>query len=124
MKEFVEKLIGKLEEEHEKCINRYGIVGGNAPASIMKRCIEIVKDLASEHNNGWISVEDALPEYTDDYNVTVGVCNELGYYECVKTFRFLKIKDKEPMWEIPQNDFCVYKVIAWQPLPAPYKKGE
>ena len=55
MKKFIEKLIGRLEEEHERCINRYGVVGGNLPAMEAKQCIEIVNQLAEEYNNGWIS---------------------------------------------------------------------
>lgn len=50
MKEFIDKLIERLEEEHERCINRYGIVGGNAPAMEVKQCIEIVNELAEEYN--------------------------------------------------------------------------
>lgn len=51
MKEFIDKLIGRLEEEHERCINRYGVVGGNAPAMEVKQCMAIVNQLAEEHNN-------------------------------------------------------------------------
>ena len=51
MKEFIEKLIGRLEEEHERCINRYGVLGGNLPAMEVKQCMEIVNQLAEEYNN-------------------------------------------------------------------------
>ena len=51
MKEFIGKLIGRLEEEHERCINRYGVVGGNAPAMEVKQCMAIVNQLAEEYNN-------------------------------------------------------------------------
>lgn len=119
-------LIERLEEEIFSAeLHDYGWEGQTLHNLLVLGNVQVIaEDLASEHNNGWISVEDALPEYTDDYNVTVGVCNELGYYECVKTFRFLKIKGKEPTWDIPKSMLNVYKVIAWQPLPAPYKKGE
>lgn len=72
----------------------------------------------------WISVKDRLPQYTDEYNVTVGVPNELGYFETVKTLRFERIKGKEPRWVIPNNE--TYRVIAWKPLPEKYQppKGE
>ena len=49
MKEFIDKLISELKEEHERCINRYGVVGGNLPASIVKRCMNIVNELAEEY---------------------------------------------------------------------------
>ena len=72
----------------------------------------------------WISVDDRLPQYTDEYNVTVGVPNEFGYFEKVKTLRFERIKGKEPRWVIPKNE--IYNVIAWMELPKKYQppKGE
>ena len=72
----------------------------------------------------WISVEDRLPQYTDEYNVTVGVPSEFGYFEKVKTLRFERIKGKEPRWVIPKNE--IYNVIAWMELPKKYQppKGE
>ena len=85
--------------------------------------IDNVKELAEEHNNGWIPCSERLPEYTDDYNVTVLVASELGSYEKATTLRFEKIKGKEPKWIIPQNEVLI--VLAWQPLPAHYQpKGE
>ena len=72
----------------------------------------------------WIPVDDRLPQYTDEYNVTVGVPCELGYFETVKTLRFERIKGKEPRWVIPKNK--IYNVIAWMELPKKYQppKGE
>ena len=62
-----------------------------------------------------ISVDDRLPQYTDEYNVTIGVPSEFGYFEKVKTLRFERIKGKEPRWVIPKNE--IYNVIAWMELP-------
>ena len=72
----------------------------------------------------WISVDDRLPQYTDEYNVTAGVPSEFGYFEKVKTLRFERIKGKEPRWVIPENE--IYNVIAWMELPKKYQppKGE
>lgn len=72
----------------------------------------------------WILVEDRLPQYTDEYNVTVGVPSEFGYFETVKTLRFERIKGKDPRWVIPKNEIC--NVIAWMELPKKYQppKGE
>lgn len=72
----------------------------------------------------WISVDDELPKHTDEYNVTVGVPSEFGYFETVTTLRFERLKGKEPRWVIPHNE--IYRVIAWMPLPKKYQppKGE
>ena len=137
MKEFIEKLIERLEEykyshliernseqcEHckdvEDCVNR------DCSLCIWDKSIEIVNQLAEEHKGGWIPCDKELPKHTDYYNVTVGVCSEFGYYECVKTFRFLNIKGEEPRWDINKSGMNLYTVIAWQPLPKPYKpEGE
>ena len=72
----------------------------------------------------WVPVDDRLPQYTDEYNVTVGVASEFGYFEKVKTLRFERINGKEPRWVIPKNE--IYNVIAWMELPKKYQppKGE
>ena len=90
----------------------------------------IIQDLRRENAKlrarvqEWISVEDRLPKYTDEYNVTVGVPSEFGYFEKVKTLRFERINGKEPRWVIPKNE--IYNVIAWMELPKKYQppKGE
>ena len=95
-------------------------------AEATQNCIvklqEQISELRSAHE--WISVDDRLPQYTDEYNVTVGVPNEFGYFEKVKTLRFERIKGKEPRWVIPKNE--IYNVIAWMELPKKYQppKGE
>ena len=67
----------------------------------------------------WIRCDEKLPQYTDEYNVTVGVASEFGYFEKVTTLRFERINGKEPRWVTPKNE--AYRVIAWMPLPSPYK---
>ncbi len=67
----------------------------------------------------WIPCSE-LPQYTGEYNVTVGIASEFGYYEKVTTLRFERIKGEEPRWVIP--DRLVYRVIAWMPLPKPYQE--
>lgn len=74
-------------------------------------------------NDGWIPVEERLPEettgrYYPEMNVTTS-------YRVV-TWGFYRVRDKQ--WYIYSkihNEFVEAKdkeVIAWQPLPKPYKK--
>jgi len=107
MKEFIDKLIERLEEEHERCINRYGIVGGNAPAMEVKQCMDIVNELAEEYKGGWISVNERLPKK----KTWVLVTRKSG----VVDIEMLSTKG----W-ISKID----EVIAWCELPAPYTEGE
>lgn len=85
---------------------------------------EVIADNMIAHGvtvREWISVDDELPKYTDEYNVIVGVPSEFGYFEKVTTLRFERIKGKEPRWVIPKNEN--YNVISWMLLPQP-PKGE
>ena len=84
MKEFIEKLIGRLEEyrnfEDHDNLDRQCIDGA----------IEIVKQLAEEHNGGWIPCSERLPEekenpITFDYMqypvmVNIGGKTDVRYY--------------------------------------------
>lgn len=142
MKEFIEKLIEKLEETDfndiqmivREVLFKYGfpyesIVQDEVwdaldELSSNKFAIKIINQLAEEYNNGWIPCSERLPEYSDCYNVTVGVSNEMGYYECVKAFNYVKKQGEEGKWVVPKDLFSTYSVIAWQNTPAPYKEGE
>ena len=120
MKEFIEKLIGRLEEEKSLVpYNRLLDTIEDKPKEVgqlmtYQRVIEIVNQLAEEHNNGWIPCSERLPEEKGDYLVT---CND-G-----------KVRI---WWFVVEGDFRQWlsgvhqlKPIAWQPLPQTYKpKGE
>lgn len=109
-------IVNQIAEEYSHCTLCYLQI----PCEYQN---ENVKMPAEHWNGGWIPCSERLPEYTDDYNVTVVVASELGSYEKVTTLRFEKIKGREPKWIIPQNEVSI--VLAWQPLPAPYQpKGE
>ena len=82
----------------------------------INKSISIVNQLAEEYNNGWISVEDRLPEESGEY---------LTYVEYDED-EFIAIDEIDcdgiaKEWNCTPN----YHVLAWQPLPAPYQpKGE
>ena len=124
MKEFVEKLIERLEENIFVAeLHGFGWDGQRVGNLLCLGDVkEIAEQLAEEHNNGWISVDDRLPnkeEYLKDdgrFIVTDGNRAYQSHYD---------IYNGMFVWSgfasVPQEDKCV---IAWQPLPAPYKKGE
>lgn len=85
-----------------------------------------ISALEQQLTNGWIPVSEQSPKHTGDYNVTVGVGSELGYFEEVRTYRYEIHNGKNPhkKWIIPNNFHETVNVIAWQPLPEPYKEDK
>ena len=132
MKEFIEKLIGRLEEQAEQ-YRRRGFEHEQKGYSAMadkyygKQCsylhsIEIVNELAEEYINtstdtssGWIPCSERLPEEEDYYLVTKE--DDIAYS--------IDIALWNPHYHWSNNGFHkADKVIAWQPLPEPYQQKE
>ena len=110
MNKAFEKILERFGELHKRYVNQYGVVGGNPRAFSVKECMEIVQEVAEEYNGGWIPCSERLPEKEGKYLVTLDKWNIVSFAD----FKNLKYN---PHFNAP--------VIAWQPLPEPYKpKGE
>ena len=79
--------------------------------------IEIVKQEAEQYNNGWIPCSERLPENISTVILQVKEIEKptFGWYGNIIGWKltvedFLKLKD--------------FTVVAWQPLPQPFQKGE
>lgn len=125
MKKIVEELICRLETKKES-VELVNVDYAEGLKDAYEIAIEIVNQLAEEHNNGWIPCSEKLPENDDDvlcwyeYRIMQGTHEgemnrkfEIGYYN--KYFK---------RWggEVSCGRDC--KVIAWRPLPEPYKEDE
>lgn len=125
MKEFVEELICRLKTKKES-VELVNLDYAESLKDAYEIAIEIVKQLKEEHNDGWIPCSEKLPENDDDvlcwyeYRIMQGTHEgemnqkfEIGYYN--KYFK---------RWggEVSSGRDC--KVIAWRPLPEPYKEDE
>ena len=137
MNSVFEKIIEELEKLDVKAIKRYkggtfGDYEGTDYYIKKSDAIEIVKQEAEQHNNGFNDiVEIGLPPVGKPLIVTVkdnlqGRPNEL---------RYPVYYEKDSMkggyhWSWRYGDFAyelvpdVSEVIAWQPLPQPFQKGE
>ena len=146
MKEFIDKLIARLLWESSSC-KVYKLINPNkediAEFNAYKKCIEIVNELAEEYINtstdtssGWIPCSERLPEehdsmfaeykgtdkwrsvmfekISDDVNATIEYKNGTRKTKTIHTL--------DGVWQI--DSIVKGEVIAWQPLPAPFKKGE
>ena len=135
MKEFIEKLIEVLARDTR--------IGRNS----CDFAVEDVMNLAEEYNNGWIPCSERLPECENKYSwvrcivsvirshyptSTYDIC-DAPYDENIVMYANYNVSQK--IWHLdcdeqlnalidiedaPLN--CDY-VIAWQPLPEPYKEG-
>lgn len=128
-----EKIREKLEEEKMKHFLTIANTGDDKldfayekVGDALDEAIKIVNQVEEEHNNGWIPVEERLPskeEYLKDdgrFIVTDGNRSYQSIYDIYRRcFRTLKSRFVS-QWEF-EEDKCV---IAWQPLPEPYQKGE
>lgn len=124
MNKAFEKIIERLEELHERYVNQYGVVGGNPVAFAVKECKDIVQEVAEEFatdtnvgTNGWIPCSERLPEEDGFYLATLD--GEIAGEE--KPFSGLA-EFENGKWVDDDEDYqCI---IAWQPIPEPYKERD
>ena len=125
----------KIREHIAECLHRIdnirSFVGSKEYTSKCIRNIEVLKTsitaleeyLSSKKkngNNGWIPVEDGLPEvregledmYCPEFNVTIKGAEE------TTTLKY----SWDGTWFDDNGN--IYDVIAWRPLPEPYKPKE
>jgi hypothetical protein len=132
MKEFIEKLIGRLEESQERYddvsfaqLNEFGHTldyeYAKGKRDGVEESIEIVNQLAEEYNNGWIACEKELPKIPNSYLVTK-MCDDDGkrIYETAHEIFWTS----DGKWDCERDEDCEWKVIAWRKKLAPYQKGE
>ena len=135
MKEFIEKLIGRLEELKSLVpVNRVlDNIIESKPKELgqliaYEKSIKAVNELAEEFGkdtnvttkDGWIPCSERLPEEDGNYLVQQedGRINILHY---CKGWNCTYMDVDKTRW----SNACERKdIIAWQPLPAPFKKGE
>lgn len=125
MNKAFEKILEKLQEQakmyHESIERQHSIDYRwieEEGLQATEEAIDIINQVESEYNNGWIPCSERLPEEYGDYLVWWTDITRSQYYEIV---------EYEPSngWigDIPQAVEGKYSVIAWQPLPHP-PKGE
>lgn len=133
MKEFIEKLIGRLEERrNEENNNSLCEMNENGhtldfecsvgKTNAFNESISIVNELAEEYNNGWIPCSERLP----NVGMTV-LCYWKKYnrYDNTTSYYYTLMHRNEDYQWISDFGMCNGDVIAWQPLPKSYQpKGE
>ena len=134
MNEAFEKILEKLEELQNNLLSQtegdadlqVGVING------VMYSRKIVQEVAEEYNGGWIPCSERLPEESGYYLVTyhdLSDGNFLTKYDDTYVRRLhYQISDHFVGWNYPKNvddraeNDCHKEVIAWQPLPEPYKE--
>ena len=109
MNEAFEKILERLEadEKHtfDGCINK-------------RYAKQIVQEVAEEYKGGWIPCNERLPEDDSICIVTVEYPNnktmvDYGWFD-----------RKSVCWFVGMQEFRTSNVLAWQPLPEPFKERD
>lgn len=137
MNKAFEKILERLDEELRKSEERYYryLDDGNLPCifdksdieekrvDTIKEMLEIVKEVAEEYKGGWIACSERLPEIGQEVIVSTqnGSVYSNIYYD------YTDSKAKEPCfhrWDDEMWNCFKPDVIAWQPLPGPFKERD
>lgn len=129
MKEFIEKLIGRLEEETQyvDLSNPSSPVRCVIKAINPQKVIEIVNQLAEEYNNGWINADVESPTEDGKYIVYYRKWTDGNYLPKFDETEIRILRYRNNDWVFPtygdtEAEKDIHReVLAWQPLPAPYQ---
>ena len=113
--------INEVLKEYEPCIKSctdcgtYDLVKHHCP-KFCKVIKETVEEIEKEYNDGWIPCSERLPEEDGKYIVTIK--NLTGHWIMKKDVFVCNYWDNDFHFK----DWEDNEVIAWQPLPQPYKE--
>ena len=135
MQEVFKKIVEKLEErtsflsyctkygnkDAEQQNKSYSTMMMYEVADLVDDLIDIVKQEAERYNNGWIPCSERMPEEPEEGLIDINECDEyIVMIENAKIPTALNYAGNGEWY----RDGSFYNVIAWQPLPTPYAKGE
>ena len=124
MKKAFDKILERLERE---------IAGKPTPDEYnngINRAYQIVQEVAEEFatdtnigNNGWIPCSERLPEEPFGCLVTVIDCEPVTQTDFENILPYFVGYDGES-WNDEDGNEIPFEVIAWQPLPEPFKESD
>ena len=115
----LEKILEEIEN-HAIEFESFGMCDDYVSVGWVKEIIRKHMDDATDTNDGWILVEDGLPEVPKELEDAHGP-EFNGTIKGAEKATTLKYSWDGAWFDDNEN---VYNVIAWQPLPEPYKPVE
>ena len=132
MNKAFEKILESLDEELRKSEERYYryLDDSNLPCmfdksdieekrvNTIKEMLEIVQEVAEEYKDGWIPCSERLPDDDSICIVTAEYPNnetvvDYGWFDRIRV-----------CWYVGMQEFRTSNIIAWQPLPEPFKESD
>ena len=136
MNEAFEKILERLEElQNYACFPTEWVNEEQSKihSYYANKLTEILK-LTEQYNNGWILCSERLPEESGYYLVTYHYWSDGNFipkYDDTYVRRLhYQISEHFVGWNYPKNvddraeNDCHKEVIAWQPLPEPFKERD
>ena len=132
MNKTFEKILERLEEERELSYADFSRYVDEVSPCLdaeyddffhrgLERASRLVKELAEEYNNGWISCSDRLPEDAFGCLVTIIDCEPSTQTDFENILPYVVGYDGDS-WNDSDGNVIPFEVIAWQPLPEPFKE--
>jgi hypothetical protein len=110
----------KIYDYIKRTINPYGKPFEGTAYELGLKIMDYIENMDDEKENGWIPVSERLPEikqnYEECYLVTDGRFCWMAYWTPEKEWVFAECTDCK-------NKIDWTDVVAWMPLPEPYKEG-
>ena len=118
----LEKILEEIEERGNIQFSSYSkpLITVEDVLKIIRSHMDEVKDINVPSNDGWIPVEERLPEEGEKCIIT----DKYGYMCDGIIYDYADSKDDKPSFHRWDDEYwrCFRPdVVAWQPLPEPYK---
>ena len=112
----LEKILEEIELEKKRCSLSRDCSNEYAVTEIS--LLEKIENIIRKHmNDGWIPVVRGLPELNEDeLSEDVLISFSDSYSICIGFYDF-----NEKRWYVHGLGPCIGRVIAWRPLPEPYR---
>ena len=117
------KVVERMNKAFEKIIDELKQESIIVDDDAGHRAVEIIEQMAKEYNGGWIACSERLPEEAFGCLVTVMDCEPSTQTDFENILPYFVGYDGSS-WNDADGNVIPFEVVAWQPLPAPFREIE